>query len=100
MVARELDIQEALVVAQIQIHLSPVFENVNLAVLKWAHEPGVDVDVGIDLDGSDFIAPVHEQPADGCCGYAFPKPAHHSACDHDVSHIHAFRSEEQNTGKI
>ena len=61
-------------------------------MLEGAHEAGVDVDVGIYLNGRDLIAPVHEQPADGCRGYAFPKTAHNSACNHDVSHIQAFKS--------
>ena len=82
----EFYIQEPLVVPQIQIHFAPILENEDLPVLEGTHEPGIDVDVRIDLYRRDFIAPVHEQPADGCRGYAFPKAAHNSACDHNISH--------------
>ncbi len=56
-------------------------------MLKGAHEASIDIDVGIDLYGRDLIAPVHEQPADGSRGYAFPKAAHNPASDHDISHF-------------
>lgn len=87
MITGQLDIQKSLIVPQVQIHLSPILENVDLAMLKWAHEAGIDIDVGIDLYGCDLITPVHEQPADGGRSYAFPKAAHNPACDHDISHF-------------
>jgi len=49
--AREAHAQEALVIAEIEIGLAAVVEDVGLAVLEGAHGPGVDVQVRIDIYG-------------------------------------------------
>ena len=50
---REIDVDEALVVPEIEIRLRPVVRNEHLTVLIGAHRTGVDVDVGIKfLDGN------------------------------------------------
>ena len=53
MIAREAHAQEALVIAEIEIGLAAVVEDVGLAVLEGAHGPGVNVQVLIDLYGGD-----------------------------------------------
>ena len=44
-------VNEALVVAQVQVRLSPVLGNVNLSMLVGAHGTGIDIDVGVQLLG-------------------------------------------------
>jgi hypothetical protein len=39
----ELDVQEPLVVPQVEVHLAPVREDVDLAVLGRVHGPCIDV---------------------------------------------------------
>jgi len=51
--AHEAQSQEALAIAEIEIGLAAVVEDVGLAVLEGAHGPGVDVQVRIDLYGGD-----------------------------------------------
>jgi hypothetical protein len=48
-IAGEVLVDEAFVVAEIEIGLSPVVGHEDLAVLEGVHRPGVDVDVGIEL---------------------------------------------------
>jgi hypothetical protein len=49
----QLDVDEPLVVAQIQVSLSTVLGDKDLAVLVGGHGPGVDVQVGVQLLDSD-----------------------------------------------
>ncbi len=87
-VAGQLHVQEPLVVAQVQVHLPPVLEDEDLAVLEGAHQPRVDVYVGVDLDGSDIVAPLHQHPTDGGGGDPLSQAAHHPAGNDDVSHAY------------
>ena len=47
--AGEVHVQEALVVADIQISFRAVFRDENLAMLEGIHGPRIDIDVGIEL---------------------------------------------------
>ncbi len=49
-VERHVDVEEPLVVPQVQVDLAAVFQHVDLAVLERVHRPGVDVEIGVDLD--------------------------------------------------
>ena len=48
-VAGQRGVGEALVVAEVEVGLGAVVEDVDLAVLVGAHGAGVDVDVGVEL---------------------------------------------------
>jgi hypothetical protein len=62
-VARQGDVEVALVVAEVEVGLAAVVEHVHLAVLRRRHGAGVDVHVGVDLDGGDLEAEHLEQQA-------------------------------------
>ena len=47
--AGEVHVQEALVVADIQVGFCAIFRDENLTVLEGIHRPGIDIDVGIEL---------------------------------------------------
>ena len=47
--ARQLDVGEPFVMAEIKVGLRAVIEDVNLAVLIRAHRSGIDVEVGVEL---------------------------------------------------
>mmetsp|Transcript_4320 Transcript_4320/g.13342 ORF Transcript_4320/g.13342 Transcript_4320/m.13342 type:complete len:644 (-) Transcript_4320:155-2086(-) len=49
-VARQVEVHEALVVAQIEVGLATVVEHEHFAVLEWRHRARVHVDVWVDLD--------------------------------------------------
>ncbi len=56
-------VDEAFVVAQVQVRLGAVVGDEDLAVLVWGHGPGVDVDVGIELqDGNGQTAGLEKPP--------------------------------------
>ena len=63
-VAREDAIGEALVVAEIEIGLRAVIQDVNFAVLKRVHRPRIDVEIGIELLEDDAQAAQFEQRAE------------------------------------
>ena len=51
---------EAFVVAEVEVGLPAVGGDEHLPVLEGAHRPGVDVDVGVELDEGDAEAPRFE----------------------------------------
>lgn len=87
MIARETHAQEALVVAEVEVGLAAIVEDVCLAVLEGAHGPGVDVQVRIDLDGGDAESATLEHPAHGGDGHALAEAGDDPAGDDDVLHF-------------
>ena len=61
--AGEVNVQEALVVADVQIGLGAVLGDEDLPVLERVHGAGVDVDVGVELLHDHVQAPGPQQPA-------------------------------------
>ncbi len=57
-------VDEALVVAQVEVRLRPVVGHEDLAVLVRRHGPRIDVDVGVELQDGDGEATALEQAAD------------------------------------
>ena len=72
-VAVEGDVDEALVVAEVEVALASVFGDEDLAVLERVHRAGVEVDVRIQLLHRDPQAPTLEQPAEGRSREALPE---------------------------
>src|SRR5438105_2243129 len=68
-----LHVDEALVVAQVEIGLGAVVGHEHLAMLERAHRSRIDVDVRIELEVSDFDAARFEDRAEGGGGDAFSK---------------------------
>ena len=64
-VAGQLGVGEALVVAQVEVGLRPVFGHENFAVLKGAHRAGIDVQVRIAFLDGDFETATFEETTDG-----------------------------------
>ena len=60
-VAMEVLVDEALVVAEVEVGLTPVLGDEHLAVLRRVHGAGIDVDVGVELLEGDPQAPALEQ---------------------------------------
>ena len=77
-------VDEALVVAQVEIGLGAVFGDEHLAVLEGAHRAGVDVDVGVELLVGDLQAAGLEQPPDRRGGDALAEAGHHAPGHEDV----------------
>ncbi len=61
-------VDEALVVAKIEVRLGAVIRDEDLAVLVRRHGPRIDVDVGIELENGDREASALEQATDACGG--------------------------------
>ena len=64
-VARKGRVGEALVVAEVEVGLSAVVGDEDLAVLEGRHGAGIDVEVGIELHQVDAQAAALKQAADG-----------------------------------
>ena len=77
-------VEEALVVAQVEVGLGAVLGDEDLTVLEGAHRPRVDVDIRVELLARDLEATLLEQPADGCRRDALAEPADDAAGDEDV----------------
>jgi len=79
----EVFVDEALVVAQVQVGLGAVVGDEHLAVLQGAHGARVDVDVGVHLLDADPEAAALEKAPDGGGGDALAQGRHHAAGDED-----------------
>ncbi len=76
-------VDEALVVAEVQVRLAAVLGNEDLTVLPRVHGPRVDVDVGVELAHRDAEAAALEEAAERGGGEALPERARDSAGDED-----------------
>ncbi len=63
-VAGELGVREALVVAEVEVGLGAVFGDEDLAVLERTHRAGIDVKVRIALLKGDFETATFEETTD------------------------------------
>ena len=88
--ARELAVGEALVVAKVEVGLGAVVGDEDLAVLERRHGAGIDVEVRIELLQSDFQPAAFHQAADGCSRQALAKRRHDTAGHKDVLCRHRF----------
>src|SRR6266699_1963711 len=79
---------ETLVVAQIEVGLGAVLGNEHLPVLEGAHRAGIDVDVRVELEESDFDAARFEDRGEGGGGYPLPQRGNHTARhEHILGHL-------------
>ena len=81
---REVLVDEALVVAEVEVGLPAVVGDEDLAVLERVHRPGVDVDVRIELLQRHPETAELEQPAQRRRREPLAERAGHPACHEDV----------------
>ena len=77
-------VDEALIVAEIQVGLRPVLGDVDLAVLVGAHGAGVHIDIGIQLLRRHLQPPRLQKPAQRRRSDALAEPGDHAARDENV----------------
>ena len=87
-VAREVLVDEALVVADVEVGLGAVLGDEDLAVLEGAHRPGVDVDVRVELLHLHLQAASLEQPSERGSRDALAERRDDAAGDEDVPGAH------------
>ena len=63
---REVNVDEALIVPEIEIRLRPVIRDEHLAVLIGAHRAGVNIDVGVEFLNRDLQPAILQQPTERC----------------------------------
>ena len=83
-VAREVLVDEALVVAQVEVGLIAVLGHEDLAVLERTHRARVDVEVGIGLLHHDLVATRLEQAAERGGGDALAEGRDDATSHEDV----------------
>src|SRR5262249_47271489 len=81
---RQVLVEEALVVTDVEVGLGAVLGHEHLAVLERAHRAGVDVDVRVELLDLDLQAALLEQPAERGGGDALAEGRDDAAGDEDV----------------
>jgi len=82
--AREVLVDKALVVADVEIGLGAVLGDVHLAVLERAHRAGIDVDVGVELLHLHLQAARLEQATERSGGDALAEGRDDASRDEDV----------------
>ena len=80
-------VDEALVVAQVEVTLMAVVGHKDLAMLEGAHRAGVDVEIGIHLLHRDLVAAALEKAAQGRCSNALTQGRYDSA-SHEYMFCH------------
>src|SRR5690606_22566673 len=88
--AVQVDVEETLVGADVEVGLGAVVGDEHFAVLVGPHRAGVDVDVRIDLDGGDAVSARAQQRADTRGRDALAEARNAPARDEDVLSVHAF----------
>ena len=82
--ARQVHIQEAFVVADIQVGFCAVLGHENLAVLERIHRAGIDIDVGVELLHDHMQPPGTKQPTQAGGGQALAQRGHNAARDENM----------------
>ena len=77
-------VDEALVVAEVEVGLGAVVGDEDLAVLVRRHGARVDVDVRVELQDGDSETATLEQPADRCCRDALAQRRRDPAGHEDI----------------
>ncbi len=80
----ELGRGEALVVAEVEVGLGAVVEDVDLSVLERAHRARIDVQIGIELLEGDAEAALFQEGAEGGGGQALAEGADDAPGDEDI----------------
>ena len=81
-------VDEALVVAQVEVGLGAVVGHEHLTVLEGAHGARIDVEVGVELDEGDFEAARFEDGGQRSGGDSLAQGRHHTAGDeYKFSHV-------------
>ena len=83
--AGQILVEEALVVAEVEIGLRAVVGDEDLAVLVGRHRAGVDVEIGVELLDGDAQSAAGEQLGQRGGGDALADRADHAAGDEDVA---------------
>ena len=77
--------------AEVEIGLGAVVQDINLAVLKRVHRAGIDVQIGIEFLKDDAQAAQLEQGAERGGGQTFAEGTDYAAGDEDVFHFKRLR---------
>ena len=86
--APHLRVDEALVVAEVEVGLRAVIRHEHLAMLERAHRARVHVEVRVQLDEGDFEAARFEDRGKRCRRDALAEGGHHTAGDEDeLGHV-------------
>ena len=80
----EVLVDEALVVAEVEVGLRAVVGDIDLAVLERAHRAGVDVDIRVELLRCDLEAAALEQSAERGRGNALAQTGDNAAGHENV----------------
>ena len=83
-VAEEVLVDEALVVADVEVGLGPVLGHEDLAVLERAHRPRVDVQVGVELLKLDAQTAGFQEAPERCGDDSLAERRDHSPRDEYV----------------
>ena len=77
---------EAFVMAQVQVRFRSVVQDVHFPVLERAHRSGVHIQVGVEFLKGYLESAAFQQRADGCRRQSFAERGDNTACDEDIFH--------------
>src|ERR1035437_5624168 len=84
---RQLDVREALVMAEVEVGLRAVVEHINFAVLIRRHRAGIHIEIRVELLQRALEAAIFEQRAERGGRQAFAERTHHAASYEDKFHF-------------
>ena len=80
----QVDVDETLIVAQIQIGFCTIIGNKNLAVLIWAHGAWVNIDIWIKLLNSNLDTTILQQTSQGSSSNALAQRRNYTAGNENI----------------
>ena len=89
---RQVHIQEAFVMADIEVGFRAVLSHENLTVLEGIHRAGIDVDVGVELLHHHMQPPGTKEPSQAGGGQPLTQRRDDTACHKDVLGHGIFRT--------
>ena len=89
MIARQVHVEEPLVVPEVEVHLGAVVEDEHLPVLVRVHRARVDVQVRVDLDRADLQAFRLQQDSDGRGADPLSESRQNATRDNDILHVNS-----------
>ncbi len=96
--AGQLDVGEALIMAEVEVRFRAVVEHINFTVLIGAHRARIDIEIRVELLQRDFQAAIFEQRAQGRRRQAFAQRTHHTARYKNIFHDKSFSTRATSAG--
>ena len=83
-VSSKVEIEEALVIAEVKINFATIVQNEDFTVLKRTHGSSIAVQIGVNFDRRNSQSGTLQENADATCSNTFAQSTEHAPADNYV----------------